>query len=325
LGAVALALKTSALLPFGPADREALAAHEIELVERSCPTEAEMLEHGREADALLVIGEPLSAAVIERLDRCRVIARFGAGLDNVDIDAATGKGIQVTYVPGASVEEVSDHVLAMLFALARRMPDLDAATRRGDWAVLDRLPPFRRLAEQTVGIIGLGRIGQTLARKVRGLGIGLVASDPYLPDGEVSALGARPLPLPELLAASDFVSIHTPLTPETRHLIGAAELARMKPTACLLNAARGGVVDQAALVEALREGRLAGAGIDVFEAEPLPPDDPLQALDNVVLSPHAAHHSLESMNELRGQVIADVAAVLRGEEPRFPVNAIAVA
>lgn len=320
---MALALKTSALLPFGPNDREALAAHGIELIERSCPTEEELIEHGREADALLVIGEPLTARVIDGLDRCRVIARFGAGLDNVDIDAATAKGIQVTYVPGASVEEVSDHALAMIFSLARRLPDLDAATRSGDWKVLDRLPPFRRLDQQTVGVIGLGRIGQVLARKVRGLGMDLVAYDPFLDDAAVSALGARPLSLDELLATSDYVSIHTPLTPGTRHLIGAAELARMKPTACLVNVARGGVVDQAAVVAALGEGRLAGAGVDVFEAEPLPLDDPLLTLDNVILSPHAAHHSLESMNELRGRVIADVAAVLAGEEPHFPVNAVA--
>jgi len=319
---MALALKTSALLPFGPDDREALAAHEIELIERSCPTEEELIEHGREADALLVIGEPLTANVIEQLDRCRVIARFGAGLDNVDIDAATAKGIQVTYVPGASVEEVSDHALAMIFSLARRMPDLDAATRSGNWDILGELPPFRRLVDQTVGVIGLGRIGQVLARKVRGLGIDLVAYDPFLDDAALSALGARPLPLDELLAISDYVSVHTPLTPGTRHLIGAAELARMKPTACLINVARGGVVDQEALVAALGEGRLAGAGVDVFEAEPLPLDDPLLASGNVILSPHAAHHSLESMNELRNRVIADVAAVLAGEQPHFPVNAV---
>ena len=320
---MALALKTSALLPFGPGDREALAAHGIELIERSCPTEEELIEHGRAADALLVIGEPLTANVIGQLDRCRVIARFGAGLDNVDIDAATAKGIQVTYVPGASVEEVTDHALAMIFSLARRMPDLDAATRSGDWSVLDKLPPFRRLVDQTVGVIGLGRIGQVLARKVRGLGIDLVGYDPFLDDAALSALGARPLPLDELLATSDYVSIHTPLTSGTRHLIGAAELARMKPTACLINVARGGVVDQEALVAALADGRLAGAGVDVFEAEPLPLDDPLLALDNVILSPHAAHHSLESMNELRSRVIADVAAVLAGEQPHFPVNAVA--
>jgi D-3-phosphoglycerate dehydrogenase len=319
---MALALKTSALLPFGPGDREALAAHGIELIERSCPTEEELIEHGREADALLVIGEPLTAKVIDALDRCRVIARFGAGLDNVDIDAATAKGIQVTYVPGASVEEVSDHALAMIFSLARRMPDLDAATRSGNWGVLGELPPFRRLVDQTVGIIGLGRIGQVLARKVRGLGMDLVAYDPYLDDAAIGDLGARPMTLEELLATSDYVSIHTPLMPETRHLLGAAELARMKPTACLVNVARGGVVDQSALVAALAEGRLAGAGVDVFEAEPLPTDDPLMSLDNVILSPHAAHHSLESMNELRGRVIADVAAVLAGEEPHFPVNAV---
>ncbi|MBS1880542.1 MAG: C-terminal binding protein [Actinobacteria bacterium] len=320
---MALALKTSTLLPFGAEDREALGAHGIELVERSCPTEEELIEHGREVDALLVVGEPVTAKVIEQLDRCRVIARFGVGLDNVDIDAATRRGMQVTYVPGASVEEVSDHALAMIFSLGRRLPDLDAATRRGDWSILDQLPLFRRLADQTVGVIGLGRIGQVLARKVHGLGIDLVAYDPYLSADEVAALGARPLPLDQLLATSDFVSIHTPLTPETRHLLGVAELARMKPTACLINVARGGVVDQEAMVAALREGRLGGAGVDVFELEPLPLDDPLLALDNVILTPHAAHHSLESMNELRARAIADVAAVLAGEQPHFPVNAVA--
>lgn len=317
-------LKTDDAVPFGPPELELLAQAGVELVERSCPTEEEMIEHGAGADALMVVGEPVTARVIDALEHCKVIARFGSGLDNVDLDAATSKGIQVTYVPGASMEEVSDHAIAMLLALARRLPGLDAAVRSGRWVIPPELPRFRRLRGQTLGIVGLGRIGSALARKAAALGLHTVAHDPYATPESLAAAGVSALPLDELLAKSDHVSLHTPLSAQTRHLIGERELALMKPSATLINVARGGVVDQAALAAALSAGKLAGAGIDVLEQEPPGPDDPLLALPNVILSPHAAHHSQESMDDLRRSVIADVAAVLAGRPPRHPVNTVAV-
>lgn len=319
-------LKTdAALVPFGEAQRDLLAEHGLELVERPCGTEEELIEHGRDADALMVVAEPVTARVIEALDGLRVITRFGAGLDNVDVEAATRAGVQVTYVPGASVEEVSDHTIAMIFALARGLPALDAAVRRGDWAIPGDVPPFRRMRGQTLGIVGVGRIGGAVARKARALGLETVAFDPYASAESLAALEVEPLPLDELLACADHVSVHAPLTAETHHLIGARELALMKPTATLVNVARGGLVDQAALAEALAAGRLRGAGIDVQEQEPPPADEPLLALPNVILTPHAAHFSRESMDDLRRSAIEDVAAVLDGRAPSFPVNATAAA
>ena len=322
---MASVLKTDAdLVPFGEFERGLLAEHGLELTERACGTEEELIEHGRGVDALMVVAEPVSARVIEALDGLRAITRFGAGLDNVDVEAATRVGVRVTYVPGASVEEVSDHTIAMLFALARHLPALDAAVRRGEWAIPADLP-FRRLRGQTLGIVGVGRIGGVVARKAKALGLEAVAFDPYASDAALAELGVESLPLDELLARADHVSVHAPLTPETHHLIGARELALMKPTATLVNVARGGLVDQAALAEALAAGRIAGAGVDVQEREPPPPDEPLLSLPNAILTPHVAHYSRESMDDLRRSAIEDVAAVLGGREPRFPVNDAAAA
>jgi D-3-phosphoglycerate dehydrogenase len=321
VGAVPTVLKTdAALVPFGEPQHDLLAARGLELVERPCGTEEELIEHGRGTDALMVVAEPVTGRVIEALQGLRVITRFGAGLDNVDVEAATRAGVQVTYVPSASVEEVSDHTIAMIFALARGLPALDAAVRRGEWGIPADVPPLRRMRGQTLGIVGVGRIGGAVARKARALGLATVAFDPYAGEESLAALGVEPLPLNQLLARADHVSVHVPLTAETHHLIGAPELALMKPTATLVNVARGGVVDQAALAEALAAGRLRGAGVDVQETEPPPADEPLLGLPNVILTPHAAHFSQESMDDLRRSAIEDVAAVLAGRKPRFPVN-----
>jgi len=311
------------LLTFRDGERALLADLDLDLIERHCGTEEELIEHGQGADALMVIAEPVTAKVIDALGDCRVIARFGAGLDNVDLEAATRRGVQVTFVPGASVEEVSDHTIAMLFALARHLPELDAAVRRGDWAIPAELPPFRRLRDQALGIVGAGRIGQAVARKARGLGLAVVAYDPHVDAAALRGLGVEAVELDELLTRSDHVSIHAPLTAETHHLIGARELGLMKPTANLINVARGGLVDQAALVAALTDGQIAGAGIDVQEVEPPAADEPLLGLPNVILSPHAAHCSQESLDDLCSAAIEDVAAVLGGRPPAHPANEVA--
>ncbi|MBS1890397.1 MAG: C-terminal binding protein [Actinobacteria bacterium] len=319
-------LKTdAALVPFDEPQRDLLADRGLELIERPCATEEELIEYGRGVDALMVVAEPVTARVISELDGLRVITRFGAGLDNLDVEAAARAGVQVTYVPGASVEEVSDHTIAMIFSLARGLPVLDASVRAGGWAIPAEVPPLRRLRGQTLGIVGVGRIGRAVARKARALGLEAVAFDPYASPASLAEAGIETLPLDDLLARADHVSVHTPLTPETRHLIGAREIALMKPTATLVNVARGGVVDQAALAEALASGHLRGAGIDVQEEEPPPADEPLRRLPNVILTPHAAHYSQESMDDLRRSAIEDVAAVLDGRAPRFPVNEAAAA
>lgn len=318
-----LLLKTEDLVTFGERQLELLSEAGARLVERNCHTEQDVIEHGAQADALLVIAAPITARVIAELGRCRVIGRFGAGLDNVDVAAATEAGIQVVNVPAASVQEVSDHALAMILALGRRLIALDAAVRDGRWSSGLEDGRVQRLHAQVVGVVGLGRIGGALARKLAALGVTVLAHDPLVGDDALRDCSAVRVELAELLRRSDYVSVHAPLTPETRGMLSGAELALMKPSAYLINVSRGAIVDHAALVEALREGRIAGAGLDAFEQEPLAADDPLLGLSNVILTPHAAHYSVESAEELRHTVLDDVLGVLAGRPPLHPVNRLA--
>jgi D-3-phosphoglycerate dehydrogenase len=317
-------LKTDDVLELGPDERALLAGIGAELVEQPCPTEEELLLHAPSADGILTLDEPFGARVVAALDRCRVISRFGIGVDRIDVDAATAKGIVVTNVPDYCVDEVSDHALALLLALSRRIVPLDRAVRAGVWDTFEVAGSTRRLRGQILGIVGFGRLGRRLAEKARALGLDVLAHDPLLPEDAVRAGGAEPLPLAELLERSDWVSLHVPLTPATRHLIGAAELARAKPGAVLINTARGALVDQDALVDALRAGRLGGAGLDVLEHEPPLPDDPLLALDNVLVTSHAAFYSQEALADQRRRAVENVALVLTGRAPHAAVNQVRV-
>lgn len=314
-------LKTDDVLELGAAERALLADVGAELVERPCPTEDDLLEHARDADGILTLDEPFGARVIAALDRCRVISRFGIGVDRIDVDAATAKGIVVANVPDYCVDEVSDHALALLLALSRRVVALDRAVRAGTWDTPGVAGRVRRLRGQTLGVVGFGRLGRRLAEKARALGLELLAYDPLVPAGQVRAAGVGPVELGALLERSDWISLHVPLTPQTQHLIGAAELARMRPGAVLLNTARGGLVDQAALVAALRDGGLGGAGLDVLEREPPPAGDPLLGLDNVIVTSHAAFYSEEALAEQRLRAVENVARVLTGRPPLAAVNA----
>src|SRR3990172_702483 len=229
------------------------------------PTAADedgLIANLREADVVLVAAAPITRRVLESLPRCRAVVRYGIGLDNVDLEAATDNGIVVAHVLDFCTEEVSNHAIALLLALARRLLPLHPDAAAGRW----RQPQAWTLAPvhgQTLGIVGFGHIGQAAAREARAFGLRLLAHDPYGDPGAAEELGAALVPLGELLAESDYVSLHAPLTPGTRHLIGAAELAAMKPSAVLINTSRGPVVDEAALVEALTSGGIAGAGLDV--------------------------------------------------------------
>jgi D-3-phosphoglycerate dehydrogenase len=297
----------------------AVLGERAELVRAHCRTGSEVLAVAADADGLLNQYCPLPAETIAGLGRCRVIARYGVGYDNVDVAAATRRGILVCNVPDYCADEVSDHTLALILCWARRVPWLDAAVRRGVWATR-AAGEMRRLRGQTLGLVGFGRMARALAGKARALGLRLLAHDPQVPPEAVRAAGVEPVGLQELLSRADVVSLHVPLGPATRGLVGEAELRAMRPTALLVNTSRGAVVDERALVRALREGWIAGAALDVLEAEPIPPDHPLLRLPNVILTPHVAWYSEESEAELRRKAAENVLRALEGGRPAYAVN-----
>jgi D-3-phosphoglycerate dehydrogenase len=266
-----------------------------------------------EADALLVCYAPIGAEVIETLGRCRVISRYGIGVDNVDVAAATRRGIVVTNVPDYCMDEVSDHALALLLAAARGICRLNERVRAGEW---DLAParPLHRLRGRTLGVVGFGRIGREVAGKAAAFGFRILAYDPYVPVSPP----AEAAPLDRLLAESDFVTLHLPLSDATRGIVGAEQLARMKPGAVVINTSRGGLVDERALHAAISSGHLGGAALDVLEREGA--DTPLRQLPNVILTPHAAFYSEEAQAELQRKAALNAVAVLQGRRPPYVVN-----
>jgi D-3-phosphoglycerate dehydrogenase/C-terminal binding protein len=283
-----------------------------------------------DADALLVFHEvSIPSGVIDMLDRCRVIVRCGVGYDNVDLEAAGRRGIPVCNVPDYGVDEVADHAIALMLACHRGLLLAERRLREPlvPWNYLAVRPAFR-LSEATMGIVGLGRTGTATAMRAKALKMRVLACDPYIPAGIDKAVGVQMADLDTLLRESDVVSLHVPLTSETRHLIDAAALSKMKPHAILVNTARGAVVDTDALAEALRAEQIAAAGIDVLPVEPPTPELPLIALwreprerpVNLVLTPHSAFYSEGALAEMRAKGAREVARVLRGEPPRNCVN-----
>lgn len=278
--------------------------------------EDEVIAHGVDADVLILQYARITSRVMDALPKVRALVRYGVGYDTIDVDAATARGILVCNVPDYCVEEVSDHALALALAAWRRVPHYDRRIRSGAWSATE-VRPVLRLHGRVMGVIGLGRIGGMLARKAAGVGMTVWAHDPYLVEWPA---GVRRVELDELLAGADIVSLHVPLSAKTHHLIGERELRRMQPTAFLVNTARGGVVDSGALARALREGWIAGAGIDVLEQEPLPADSPLLSLPNAIFTPHAAWYSENSNVDLKRMVAEAAVASLRAERPGSVVN-----
>ncbi len=270
------------------------------------------------AHALLVQFATIDRALIETLTSCRVISRYGIGVDMIDLEAAGRAGIPVANVPDYCIDEVSTQTVGFLIDLNRRTLPLDRYVHAGHWGSgpLPVAPP-RRLSNQTLGIVGLGAIGREVARKAQALGLRILACDPFATAGQA---GVRVVPLPELLAESDYVTVYCPLNDSTRGLIGAAELAMMKPGANLLNLSRGPVVQQEALVDALRSGHLEGAALDVLDVEPPRAGEPILDLANVIVTPHASSWSVESARELRQRAAENIVTALRGDRPRFVVN-----
>ena len=291
----------------------------VRLLAAQCRSERELAAVAADADAVLNQYCPIGAETLAVLRRCRVISRYGVGYDTVDVAAATACGICVTNVPDYCVDEVSDHALALLLASARRVAALDAQVRRGLWDY-KRGQPMGRLRGKVLGLIGFGRMARALAAKVVPLQLRVLAHDPLVPPETMIHAGVEPAALDDLARAADFVSVHAPLSPATRGLVGAGLLSLMKPTAVLINTARGPVVDEDALVAALRAGRIGGAALDVLEREPPAPDHPLLAMPQVIFTPHVAWYSEESEAELRRRAAEHVALVLRGERPPHLVN-----
>ncbi len=299
-------------------ERRVLAEVGAELIDAQCKSEEEVAEVCRDADALLLVYVHLGQLAFSRLPNCRVVVRAGIGVDAIDLEAATAHGVCVANIPDYCIPEVSDHALALILACARRIVEYDRAVHAGVWAAM--APRIQGLPGQVLGLVGLGKIGQRLARNASALGLRVLATDPYVSREVAAACGAELVSLADLLAAADYVSIHCPLTAQTRHLIGSAQLRQMKPSAFLINTSRGPVVDEAALCEALQAGVIAGAALDVLETEPPAPTNPLLRMPNVIITPHAAYYSQRSSEEQHLRLGQEAARVLTGRYPRALVN-----
>ncbi|MGH6771293.1 MAG: C-terminal binding protein [Xanthobacteraceae bacterium] len=281
----------------------------------------DILAVARDADAILVTYAKLDGDLLRQLTRCKAIGRFGLGVDNIDIKAAAERGITVTYVPDYCLREVSDHAMALLLALARKIPLSNTLVQAGRWE-MPAVVPLRRLEGQVLGLLGFGNIPRAVAPKAKVFGLAVIAHDPFVTKDAFAALGVEGVSFDDLLARSDFISVHAPLTPATRGLLNTAAFAKMKKGALVVNTARGPLIDEKALISALDAGQLGGAALDVVEAEPLAKESPLVGRDNVILTPHTAFYSVEALEELQTKCASDVARVLSGEKPVYPVKVI---
>ena len=291
-------------------------------VEANSPDE--IVPHVENCDALFAISVSLPESVISSLSRCRVISRLGTGTDKIDVDMATRKGILVTNVPYFCVEEQADHTMALMLALARKLPQMARAMAEGAWSHSKRQSRSnQRLSTQTLGLIGFGNSAKATAERARGFGMRVIATRRNMkaPRREADDLGVEMVSLDRLLAESDYVSLHLPLNSETYHMLDEVELSKMNPGACLINTSRGALVDEMALVNTLREGRLSGAGLDTFEKidpfteDEAPPDHPLLELDNVVLTPHVGAYSVQASQDVSRGGVQNVVSVLSGNMP----------
>ena len=315
------AVITDADYPDVAQERAVLRAIGAELIREHLTAENDLIRALAGADVVLNQFSQITARVIDSLDRCRGIVRYGVGYDTVDVAAATRRGIYVCNVPDYGTDEVSDHAITLLLAISRKLIPLAQGVQRGVWSV-EPARPVGRLRGRTLGIVGLGRIGAMTAAKAQAFGIRVIAYDPLRPMHYFAERNVGRAALDDLLQTADYVSLHAPLSDATRHLIDARALGLMKPTAFLVNTARGGLVDGAALAEALRNGQIAGAAIDVTEVEPIPPDSPLLGLEHCIVTPHAAWYSDESAAALQRLAGEEAARLVLGEPPRCPVNRV---
>ena len=320
-------LITDFVWPSTAPEREVLAAglgDGVEVIEAPDGSEATLARLAADCDGIMTCFAQVTPAVVRAAERCRVISRYGVGVDNIAVDVATELGIPVTYVPDYCVDEVSDHVMALLLTWNRQVGFYDGIAKAGRWEGAPSPHPLTRLRGQTIGIVGFGRIGRAVADKAPAFGLAVIVHDPYLPADAALPDGVVAASLDDLLAASDYVTVHTPLNDETRGLIGTAAFQRMKPSAYIINCARGPIIDEPALIDALRNGQIAGAGLDVMESSAPPADHPLFGMDNVIVTPHVAFLSQQSVLELEVRTAQATVDVLQGRMPEFLVNPAAL-
>jgi D-3-phosphoglycerate dehydrogenase len=280
----------------------------------------DILEVARDADAILVTYAKLTGDLIRQLTRCKAIGRFGLGVDNIDLAAAMEKGIAVNYVPDYCIREVSDHTVALLLALIRKIPLSNRLVQDGRWE-MPAVVPIRRIEGTVLGLLGFGNIPRLVAPKAKAFGMKVIAFDPYAKPELFMAAGVESVDFDTLLKTSDYISVHAPHTPQTRGMMNAEAFAKMKKGAYVVNTARGPLIDEPALIAALDSGQVGGAGLDVVAVEPLAKDSALLGRDNVILSPHTAFYSIEALDELQSKCASDVARVLSGEKAVYPISA----
>ena len=312
-------LVTDVAWPSVAPETEILAQVGAELVMAPKDSEAELVALAPQADAILTNWAQVTAKVIAAAPKLQMISRYGIGVDNIDTTEATQHGVIVTNVPAYCLDEVSEHALAFLLALARKLTFYSAGVHANQWEITPGKPIYR-VSGKVLGIIGLGKIGRTVARKAQALGLHVIANDPFVYADEMASLGCKKVELEDLLRQSDFVSIHCPLLDTTRGLLSRERLRMMKPSAYLVNTARGAIIDLEALSTALSEKWIAGAGVDVFSPERLPAGHPLLSAPNLVATPHVAFYSEESLVSLQMQAAQNVAAVLSGQRPGPIIN-----
>lgn len=316
-------LITDFVWPSTAPEREVLLAglgDGVEVVVAPDGSEATLAALAADCDGIMTCFAQVTPAVVRAAERCRVISRYGVGVDNIAVDVATELGIPVTYVPDYCVDEVSDHVMALLLTWNRQVGFYDGVAKAGRWEGTPSPHPLTRLRGQAIGIVGFGRIGRAVADKARAFGLGVLVFDPYLPADAALPDGVSAVTMDDLLAASDYVTVHTPLNDETRGLIGATAFRLMKPSAYIINCARGPIIDEPAMIDALRDGEIAGAGLDVMESSAPPADHPLFAVENVIVTPHVAFLSQQSVLELEVRTAQATVDVLQGRMPEFLVN-----
>jgi D-3-phosphoglycerate dehydrogenase len=301
----------------------AFEAHQLSLT-----TEADLAKVTRDAHVVVVNMAPITAGLISSWRNCELVIRHGVGYDNVDVAALTERGIRFCNIPDYCVQEVAEQAIALAFNLGRKISwsrsVLESSSKLGSWDFAP-IKPIHRMQGQTFGIVGVGRIGSAVYQGLASFGFRCLVCDPYLPPERLENLGIETIPMDELLAEADFISLHVPLNQETQHMINRRSLARMKPTAYLINTARAGLIDHSALYDALQAGRLAGAALDVFDREPPEPENSLFALENVILTPHLSWYSVEADQEIREKLFEQIRRYGKGMEPLNWLNEPALA
>jgi D-3-phosphoglycerate dehydrogenase len=309
-------------------ERQIIESAGFHLVALQAKSEEELIDHLRDCHAVISQYARIGRNVIDSMQRCQVIARYGVGVDIIDVEAATARHIQVTNVQDYCTDEVADHASALLLCLARRLINYNIATHRGEWKWQSGRPIFR-IRGKTMGIVSFGRIGRAIAERGKALGLHVIAYDPFVESSVFETVGVERVGRDEIFRGSDFLMMQVPMTPETRHFAGEAELRSMPRNGIVINTGRAQTIDNAALSKLLKEGHLAGAGLDDIEEEPAkrrnwsPRENPLFGLSNVIITPHAAYYSEESIQLARKTAVEEVVRVLQGQQPRFGVNSVA--